>query len=340
MREKKIPMYLFTMTPEGREFGERQNVFDGCFLAPIDFFFIVKSFVKRVKPRCFILIELQLWPNLIEAASQVGKIAIVNGRLSDKSFPRYMIFRFFTKYLLGKMAFVSARTEKDRRRFVALGAPVEKVFLSGNIKYDILFSPSLSRKEKSDFGIPEEKVVITCGSTRAGEEEFIIEAVSRLPENVFCVIVPRHIERVPEIEKILGKFSAKYSVLSRNGGVEKDDKFLLVDAFGVLPEFYEIADFCFVGGSLVDKGGQNFVEAISFGKPVCVGRHNENFHQEFEILKDYLFIAESGETLYGIFKKFLENPATAEAKAAAARSAIEARVGALRKNLRLIEENL
>ncbi|MCD6413303.1 MAG: glycosyltransferase [Elusimicrobia bacterium] len=337
LKAKKIPMYLFAMTPEGRSFAEKQNVFNGCFLAPLDFYFIVEKFMKNVRPKCVILVELQLWPNLIETASRLAQVAIVNGRLSDRSFPRYRVFRFLVRRLLSKMAFISARTEKDRRRFILLGAPREKVFLSGNIKYDILFSGSSSKKRKADFGIPDDKIVITCGSTHSGEEEIIVEAVRRLPENVFCVIVPRHIERAPEVEKIFRKFSAGYSVFSRNGGVKNGDRFLLVDAFGVLNDFYAIADFCFVGGSLVGKGGQNFVEAVGCGKPVVVGPHNENFHQEFEILKNYLFVAQTPEEVYAIFRNFLEKPEAARRKADQAYSEILSVSGALDKNLKFIE---
>lgn len=337
-----LPLYLFAVTPEGRRLAKSSGVFNGSFLAPFDIFFIVRKFLRRFAPSSVILIELQLWPNLIDQASRICRIVITNGRISDRSFPRYRMIRPLVKELFGLISVISSRTEKDRDRFVALGAAPEKVKLTGNIKYDILLADSAGFREKEEFGIPARVPVITAGSTHGGEEKMIINAVSRIMENreLLCVLAPRHIERAPEIEKLLKKNNLSYSLFSRTGGVKNSDKFLLIDKFGVLPQMYYISDICFVGGSLVPKGGQNFVEAVGLRRPVCVGPHNSNFHQEFDILKDMLFIVRDEESLFEVFSMLLEKPFKGKEKAEMAYGRLKSLTGALDRNIGIIEEVL
>jgi len=125
LRGRGLPLYLFAVTPEGRLLAKSSGVFNGSFLAPFDIFFIVRKFLRRFAPSGVILIELQLWPNLIDQASRICGIVITNGRISDRSFPRYRLLRPLAKELFGLISVISARTEKDRDRFVALGAMPE-----------------------------------------------------------------------------------------------------------------------------------------------------------------------------------------------------------------------
>ncbi|MFH1353065.1 MAG: glycosyltransferase N-terminal domain-containing protein [bacterium] len=204
LRAKGFPVYIFTVTPEGRLMAAGSGAFDGSFLAPFDVFFVAGKFLKKFAPGCVVLIELQLWPNLIAQAARVSKVVILNGRISDRSFPRYRLVRPFVKKLLGLISVISARTEKDRRRFISLGAAPGKVKLTGNIKYDTLLTTPAAFKAKEAFGVPHRLPVITAGSTHGGEEEMIVNAVLRIMKDreLLCVIAPRHIERIPLSRKI------------------------------------------------------------------------------------------------------------------------------------------
>jgi len=340
LRAKGFPVYIFTVTPEGRLMAAGSGAFDGSFLAPFDVFFVAGKFLKKFAPGCVVLIELQLWPNLIDQAARVSKVVILNGRISDRSFPRYRLVRPFVKKLLGLISVISARTEKDRRRFISLGAAPGKVKLTGNIKYDTLLTTPAAFKEKDAFGVPHRLPVITAGSTHGGEEEMIVNAVLRIMKDreLLCVIAPRHIERIPYLEKLLRKNNLTYSLFSRSGGVKNGDRFLLIDRFGALPQMYHISDICFVGGSLVPHGGQNFVEAVGLRRPVCVGPHNANFHQEFDIFKDVLFVAEDEDSLFKIFSALLEKPSVGKEKAGKAYERLKLLTGALDRNVGIIEK--
>jgi len=340
LRAKGLPVYIFVMTPEGRRLAAEDGAFDGSFLAPFDIFSVPGKFLKKFAPRCVVLIELQLWPNLIDRAARISKVVLLNGRISDRSFPRYRLVRPFVKELLGLISVISARTEKDRRRFISLGAAPEKVKITGNIKYDTLLASSADFKSKEAFGIPRRLPVITAGSTHGGEEEMIVNSVLRImkEKELLCIIAPRHIERIPDIEKLLRKNEQNYSLFSRSGGIKNGDRFLLIDKFGELPQMYHISDICFVGGSLVPHGGQNFVEAVGLRRPVCVGPYNANFHQEFDIFKDMLFVADDENALFKVFSTFLETPSEGKEQAGQAYERLKSLTGALDRNIGIIEK--
>ena len=333
------PLYLFAMTPEGRLLGKESGAFDGSFMAPADIFFIVRGFLKKVRPRRLILIELQLWPNLIDQASRFAKIILVNGRISDRSFPKYMLIKRFTKKLFEKISFISARTLKDAARFALLGADRRKMGITGNVKYDILASGGAGGAKREEFSIPEDVFVITAGSTHGIEDEMIVDAVLSLGDGILCVIAPRHVERAGEIEKMLRKRGVKYSLFSRTAGIRPGDRFLIVDVFGVLPRMYSVADVCFVGGSLVPHGGQNFIEAVNFGKAVVVGPYNGNFRQEFSIFREDLSVVEDTPSLKKAFERLMNSPAERNAMASAALKKLKTLTGSLERTAEIIAEN-
>jgi len=336
-------IYALVETPEAKKILKKSSVFDNCFLAPVDIFFVVKSFFKKLKPSLLILIELGIWPNLIEVASKTSKIVIVNGRISKRSFPRYRVFKFLIKKLLKKISLICARTKTDARRFVKLGAEERKVFITGNLKYDLMFS----NIEKHEIPIKKEgKKIIVAGSTHRGEEEAVVDAVLNLKrDDVFCVIAPRHIERADEVKALLQKRGISALLLSeyknRHGkNPQTLVNFLVVDKMGYLMDFYRIADICFVGGSLIPHGGQNFLEAIFLKKPVCVGKYNDNFKFEFEFFKDDIYISQTPQNLKRIFEKIFENPENADMKAKRAYEKLKTLTGKTERYLSLLEEFL
>jgi len=339
-KDAKRPLYLFAMTPEGRAFGRASGVFTGVYYAPVDIFFVTESFMKKVRPACVVLIELQLWPNLIESAGRFSRIVIVNGRVSDRSFPRYKLIKPLTAMMLGKIEAVSARTKKDAERFITMGADPARVEVTGNIKYDIVSSDSGVRCSRGDYAAPPRALLITAGSTHRGEEAALIDAVISLEDEIYCVMVPRHIERAREIERVFKRRNIPCSRFSRDGGFLPSHRFLLVDKIGLLDGLYGIADICFVGGSLVPHGGQNFVEAVQKKKPVVVGPSTGNFSEEFDILKDELCVVSDSVSLAEAFRALASSEDMREKKALGAFAKLDMLKGALSRNATIIKKKL
>ncbi|MBA3051819.1 MAG: hypothetical protein FP827_01815 [Candidatus Omnitrophica bacterium] len=340
LKDTGRPLYLFAMTPEGRALAKTSGAFTGVYYAPVDIFFITRSFMKKVAPALVVLIELQLWPNLIESASRHSKIALVNGRVSDRSFPKYKLIKALTRMMLEKIEVISARTKKDADRFIAMGADPARVSVTGNIKYDIVAGPSAARVSRKDYAVPEAALAISAGSTHRGEEEAVIDAVLPLGKDVYCIIAPRHIDRVREIERVFRRRKIPCSRFSRSGGFTPGSRFLLVDRIGLLDGIYGISDICFVGGSLVPHGGQNFVEAVRRKKAIVVGPHTGNFSEEFDILKDELFVVPDRASLAKAFRELASSKEMREKKAEAAFEKLDMLKGALRRNTVVIKDLL
>ena len=340
LKDTGLPLYLFAMTPEGRALAKSSGAFDGVYYAPVDIFFITRSFMKKVRPSLVLLMELELWPNLIESASRYSKIVIVNGRVSDRSFPKYKLIKALTRMMLKKIELISARTKKDAVRFIALGADPARVTVTGNIKYDIAAPSTDTEISRKDYSVPEGALLITAGSTHGGKEEAVIDAALSLGGDVYCMIAPRHIERVRELERVFKRREIDSSCFSRDGGFRPGSRFLIVDRIGLLDGIYGISDICFVGGSLVPHGGQNFVEAVRRKKAVVVGPHTGNFSEEFDILKDEIFVVADSASLAGVFKELSSSKEMRERKASAAFAKLEMLKGALRRNTAILKSGL
>jgi len=287
-----------------------------------------------------ILIELQLWPNLIESAHRFSRTVIVNGRVSDRSFPRYRLIKPLTRMMLKNIEAVSARTKKDAERFIAMGADPARVVVSGNIKYDITSPDAGVFRSRKDYSVPSSALLITAGSTHRGEEEMLIDAVTSLEGGPYCIIVPRHIERIREIERIFKRRNIPCSRFGSDGGFASSSRFLLVDKIGLLDGLYGISDICFVGGSLVPHGGQNFVEAVQKKKPVVVGPDTGNFSEEFDILKDELFVVSDKVSLAAAFALLASSKEMRDKKAGDAFGKLDMLKGALGRNAAVIKERL
>ncbi|MFN3967084.1 MAG: 3-deoxy-D-manno-octulosonic acid transferase [Endomicrobiia bacterium] len=273
-------LVLSLMTPTGYSLAQRLNLpVEKIFYIPLDFWLFVRRALKRIYPEMLILVETEIWPNLISWAKRLGvKIVIVNGRISNKSFKFYKIFGFLFRNVFEKIDLFLMREKTDLERAIKLGASRDKVFYTGNMKFDFVLQNSLPVVTKRDFGFSEKDKIFVAGSIREGEEDLIIEAYSELRKKfseLKLIIAPRHLNRVNVIKKLL-----------ENRNMSSEDYFI-IDTFGVLTNAYSIGDVIFVGGSLFPYGGQNIIEPASFGKPVVFGPYIENFREPAEILKKY-----------------------------------------------------
>ncbi|MBI4982578.1 MAG: 3-deoxy-D-manno-octulosonic acid transferase [Candidatus Omnitrophica bacterium] len=259
-----------------------------CYL-PLDFSFIVKKIITRVNPSLFIIAETEIWPNLITCLWKKGiPVVVVNARISDGSFRGYFMLRAFLKPILKKISLFCAQTQVDVDRLMTIGAEVDKIKVTGNMKFD------LSRREYSekDCNNFKEKLAITvkekllvAGSTHPGEEKIILEAYKSLLEDLpglRLLIAPRHPERAQEVSVLIkdsGFEPLRTSLLnpSNPSNSRNPTTIFVLDTIGELLNYYAIADIVFVGGSLIKKGGHNILEPASLAKPIIFGQYMFNF---------------------------------------------------------------
>ncbi len=245
---------------------------------PLDSRKELRKIVKRIKLKLLIIIETEIWPNLISIGKSRGKVILVNGRISDRSFKKYMKFKKLLKGILKKIDVFFMQTEEDAERIKNIGACAEKVRVTGNLKFDIELQ-NYSEEEKEELKSlikAEGRRIFTAGSTRTGEDEIVIDAFKEL-KNYMLVLVPRHLERVEKIEKLIKEKELSYTKYSDllEGKGEKSD-IVIVDKMGVLRKFYAVCDAAFVGGTLVNIGGHSLLEPLFYRKTPIFGKYLQN----------------------------------------------------------------
>lgn len=271
-----------TTTPTGQRVARERLDVDHVFFFPLDFAFAVRAYLRVLQPRLLILMESELWPRTLAECSRAGApVAVVNARVSDRSLPRYRVLRRLWTPLLRHVSLLLAQSEEDARRWVAIGAPVERVSVSGNLKFDVQSAPETPLVGLLARHLPPAAKVIVCGSTHEGEETLLLECVKEFsPEQQVTILAPRHPERVRQVEQLAAERdipSLRLSTWRVSPTAIPAGMVLLVDTVGELSALYALARVAFVGGSLVPRGGQNPLEAARYGVPVVMGEHVENF---------------------------------------------------------------
>ncbi len=340
-----------TVTPEGYKVARDLNLGDIRIFSPLDFSFCVRKILRIFKPDLFILIETEIWPNLIKEAKKTGsKIILVNGRISKGSFKNYKFIKPLLKNVFRYIDVFSMREEQDKRRIITLGAEPDKVVISGNIKYDQLIDIETKAGNKEaiykEFGLKDNDLIFVAGSTKEGEEEIILKAYQKVLEKfpkLRLILTPRHLMRVGEIEKIFSKYNLEYikkTDIRKDSSSVADTDVILLDTIGDLIKAYTIATITFVGGSLVPEGGQNIMEPASLGKPVLFGPWMESFFETAELLKR-TGGAQEVKDVYELADKiihFLSNPKIRTAKGEELRKAVLSMQGATQRNIDLIRK--
>ena len=281
LEQRREPVLLTTTTPSGRRRGE--SLFAGRVVQrylPWDLPGAIRRFLSRTAPRAIIVLETELWPNLIHAcADRSIPLIYVNARLSERSAAGYRRFRRLFAPALARVNAIAAQTGEDAARLVATGARPERVAVTGNTKLDVAV-PAAARESGQllRHRIGASRRVWIAASTHEGEEEMVLEALSRVREEVKgcrLILVPRHVERAGRIASLVRRRG--YSVSLRTAGFDETADVLLGDTMGELPILYAASDLAFVGGSLVDIGGHNLLEPAMLGVPALAGPHTRNF---------------------------------------------------------------
>lgn len=327
------------ITKSAREYISKIKGISYCALMPVDIYPFIAKQLKKIKPDILVLIETEFWPSMITCANKIGtKIITVNGRISKTAFPYYKVTKFFWKPFLNLINFFSVRNEQDYERFLAIIENKNKIRITGNIKYDRDWAKETMEKE--DMFFDKDDIVFTAGSTREGEEQIIIDAYKELKKeflNLKLIIAPRHISRVKKIIKLVKKNDLKYALFSELNSNDKKDV-VIVDVFGKLQAIYSASDAVFVGGSLVNKGGQNPIEPAAYSKPVIFGKYMFNFESEALCLRgNGGFQVEDEQDLVGILRKIFVKPIVmAEVKNRSVRVIAEQK-GAVVRNIEIIK---
>lgn len=320
-----------------------------CFFAPLDLIGIVNRTLETIRPTIYVCLETELWPNMIRQAQQHGaKLFLLNGRLSEKSFAGYRKIKGFMSDLLSCFTKISVIQGGDAKRFRALGADPASIRILGNAKYDqstTQADPHPAERYRRMLDIHRQQPVLVTGSTHTGEEEMLIEVFralqQRLPDLVW-VVAPRHLRRLTEIEKLFAEQGIATMRLRQVQEQGRGTEVVLVDTMGELAGLYSMATYVFCGGSLVERGGHNVLEAATWGTPVFYGPHMADFSDAKALLEaeGAGFCVKTPRELASRLLYFVERP---EEYAVAGRSALKVagrQQGSAQKQIALIKEDL
>jgi len=268
-------------TPTGRDASE-QLYGDSVIRVylPYDYPFAIQRFLQHFKPRIGVLLETEIWFNLIHQSNTLLiPLLLLNARLSEKSARSYKRFTSLTKTGLSQLNLVAAQSTEDAVRLASLGA--ENVTVMGNLKYDIEPPKPIHETGKhlrNLFGL--NRPIFLAASTRAGEEKLLLESLNQIDlPGLLTVIVPRHPQRFEEVASLIAQHGIQFQRRSENLPVSADTKVVLGDSMGEMLAYYVACDITFIGGSLLPLGGQNLIEACAVGTPVLIGPHTYNFSQ-------------------------------------------------------------
>ena len=318
------------------------------FYCPLDFSWAVDAAMRRIRPTCLVLTELELWPNLIAAAVKHGaRVAIVNGRLSEQSFRGYRRLRWFLAPVLKGVDLILAQNREYADRFRALGAIESRIHVTGSLKFD---GAQTDRQNSATVqlrrlaGISDDDVVFLAGSTQSGEETAVLAAYRALSfeyPRLRVILVPRHPERFNAVAEELDRVGLAWQRRSRleGDGANLAARVLLVDTIGELGAWWGAAHLAFVGGSLSSRGGQNMIEPAAYGAAVCFGPNTRNFRDIVAMLlqrRAAVVVRNAGELTVFVRRCLLE-PQFARRLGERARTLVDEQLGATRRTLELLE---
>ena len=287
-----------TVTDTGQEIARKIPGLAATFYFPIDLRVCCRRVIRMIRPSLVILVETEIWPNFLrELRRDNVPVALVNGRISDRSFPRYRWAGRWLRPALESIATFLVQTETDAERFRRIGAPPDRIEVMGNLKFDGIHvgasprqaqdtAPRLRSKWRGLLGVTEDEVLIVAGSTFEGEEEILVRVWRQVRSGkaVRLVLAPRHPERFGSVAGLLERMGVRFMRRSQCEHAADSAPVILLDTMGELSSVYAAADIAFVGKSLCGVGGQNPLEAAARGVPVLFGPHMENFRAAAEIL--------------------------------------------------------
>lgn len=337
-----LAIFISTTTKTGFDLARTKYSDATVYYCPLDFSWAVAEAFRRIKPSLFILAELELWPNLIGEASRRGvPIAIINGRLSEKSHRGYMRLRSFFAATLAKVDLVAAQNETYALRFAELGAKPGSIVVTGSMKFDGAHTdrndPAIQKLKKL-AGFGEDDFVMVAGSTQHPEESLAVDAwksISQDHSNVKLVIVPRHPDRFESVAAYLSQQELPWVPRTKLDETQSNAPILLVDCIGELGRWWGVADAGFVGGSMGSRGGQNMIEPAAFGVATCFGPNTVNFRDIVSLLlaNEAAEVVKNSDEMQRFFRRCLEDAPFRKQLSENARATVAAQQGSADKTV-------
>lgn len=277
-------LVLTTGTLTGQELAHKKysELADFITYFPLDVYSVVDKFLTKINPKIILIAETELWPNFLVCAKEKNiQTFIINGRISDNSYPSYLKLKSFFKLILECFSGIFCQSEIDKQRFLELGGNKDTTLVMNNLKFEI-------QKKDCDINLAQESYkTIIAGSTHSGEDEIVIKAFKNIKakeEKTKLIIAPRHLTRVDEVKTLLEKYNLNYGLRTNNDNFNSKDVIVL-DTLGELSKIYSIVDIAFIGGSFNQTGGHNPLEATIFSKPTISGPSIKNFRDIYSILQ-------------------------------------------------------
>jgi 3-deoxy-D-manno-octulosonic-acid transferase len=338
---------ISTTTDTGQRLARTRFGEENVFYFPLDFAFAIRPYLRLLQPTLVVIAETEFWPNFLRLAHASGaRIAVVNARISDRSWPGYRRFRRLLKAVLRHVDLFLTQTAEDARRLVEIGAPPGVVFATGNLKFDVPApaAPPIIASLRAAFQQANTGPVIVCGSTVDGEEPLLLQAfinVLASHPRAVMVLAPRHPERFSEVTELLNQLGIQFWRRSLWGGEPIFAGVLLIDTIGELAALYALADVAFVGGSLVPRGGHNIIEPALHGVAIVVGNHTENFRDIVSLFqgRDAVRVVGPAE-LPLVLMELISNPAERAELGRRAAETIRAQMGATERTMQALEKLL
>jgi 3-deoxy-D-manno-octulosonic-acid transferase len=353
-RYPRLRLFVSTTTIAGQQVASREMAeADAVFYFPLDLPHIVNRTLRLVKPRLFVVMETEIWPNLLRACHRAGvKTVMANGRISNRSYPRYRMVRRLFRRVLADVDRLCMQSRESADRVIDLGADPARVTVTGNLKFDSLKASAALAPGRGMpralrfFRFSENRPVVLAGSTMRGEEVTVLRAFARVRADeprALLIVAPRHPERFGEVEQLAreeGFRTVRRSALTIDEEPAAD--VVVLDTIGELAELYRLATIAFVGGSLVPTGGHNILEPAVFGRPILFGPHMENFQEiAAAFLEADAAVQVGGEwELESALRDLLRDPTRRAALGRSAQAIVETNHGARERTLAVIAELL
>jgi 3-deoxy-D-manno-octulosonic-acid transferase len=349
-----LPGYLIvvsTTTRTGQELARERFGVERVFYCPLDLPWAVRAYLNAIKPRLLVLAETEFWPNLLSGCSRRGiPVAVVNARISDRSWPRYRRLRWLWRPFLSRLSRVLAQSQTDADRLKAIGCLPQRVTVSGNLKFDVRIAEEAEATRLLKVVAGGLRLVV-AGSTLDGEEAALLEAWPRLLEadpQLAMVLAPRHPERFAAVAALLDNSGVAWVRRSDwraqlEGTIQplKPGTIVLLDTIGELASVYSLASVAFIGGSLIPAGGHNPLEPAQFGVPIVMGPHYANFRAITEDLLAHQAVRIAArEELAAVLIELLQDRSAAQAMGSRARQVFSSQAGATGRCVEALKELL
>jgi len=335
-RWPEVFIFMSPMTATGREVSRKMPEVDLVFPFPFDLSWVMKRYLLRLMPCAILVVETEIWPNMLLAAHNLAiPVVFVNARMSGKSYENYRKVSWFMNSILREVR-VLAIAGPDAQRFSALGAL--KVEVLGNLKLDAVPASGNAQEAalRESLGSGSRPIFI-AGSVREGEETMVVDAIIRAAssiEGLYSIIAPRHPDRIEYISKMAAGLDIKWGLRSKGA---KDVDLLIIDTMGELFNLYGISDAAFVGGSLVDLGGQNILEPVVWGVPTIHGPHMDNFSWALDAVKGNTFVVRDARELAEAIIKIVNDLDGSRGKGKKALDALKSEQGVTNRYIQALE---